>query len=114
MKRCLVTDAVSVSPDDVRTVTAVLSIAAAAYGSVLGNVPGFGAALEACARMSGAAPEVMPEDPVNGIDQTAIANHELMLAWERADFTREEAFALTLAVVQAGAQAAVLQAARGL
>lgn len=105
---------VTVSPDDIRAVTSVLGIAATAFGASLGHIPGFGAALEACGRLATAAEnQAMPADPVGGIDQAAIGHHEAMLAYERAGFTREESFAITLSLVQANASAIALRGLQG-
>ena len=103
-------DTATVLSDDIRTVTAVLGIAATAFGSYLGAVPGFGAALEACGRLSAAAEQTaMPEDPVGGLDQTAIGHHEAMMAYERAGFERPEAFTIILEFIQANASAVALR-----
>ena len=88
----------------------MLGIAATAFGSALGHIPGFGAALEACGRLAVAAQQSgLPEDPVGGLDQTAIGHHEAMLAYERAGFERPEAFTIILSLIQANASAVALR-----
>jgi hypothetical protein len=105
-----VADTVTVSAADVQVVTGVFILAAHAFGSTLGAVPGFGAAIEACGRLANAAPgDGMPEDPVTGVRQMAITHHELMLAYEDAGFDHSEAFVFTVNYAQATAQAAALR-----
>jgi len=107
-------DTSTVLTDDIRAVTSVLTIAAAAFGSSLGHIPGFGAAIEACARLATAAQQqAMPDDPVGGLVQAAIGHHEAMLAYERAGFGRPEAFMIVLSFIQANASAKALKGLDG-
>ncbi len=85
-------DTVTVSAADVRIVSGVLTVAARAFGSYLGEVPGFGQALEACGRLEAAVVSSgMPEDPVTGSKALAITLHEAMGEYEAAGFGRHEA-----------------------
>ena len=108
------TDTVTVAADDVATVTAVFDVAARAFGSTLGHIPGFGAALEACSRMQAASAQAsLPQDPVSGPDEVAIRHHELMSSYERAGFSEDQAFVIALAYIQASAQGHALRSLGG-
>jgi hypothetical protein len=88
-------DTVTVAAADLQRLTNVFGIATRAFGGNLGQIPGFGDALEACARLEIALSQAqMPEDPVPGGKVLAIALHEQLLEYESADFERHEAFEL--------------------
>lgn len=107
-------DTVEVLASDVAVVNEVLMIAAKAFGSTLGVVPGFGAALEACGRMSVAAAQAqMPEDPVTDSKAMAIAYSELLRTYLEADFERHEAFRLVEIQAQTGAQLSLMRLMHG-
>ena len=106
-------DTMTVAADDVRAVLAGLIAVGGMLGALAASVPGYSEAMAAGARIAVAPAQQMPEDPVGGPDQAAIANHELMLAYERNGFTHEEAFAVMMAYVQAGATAFALRGGSG-
>ena len=108
-------ETVTISADDARSVSFALTMAAVVGGTVLAQLPGFGAALEANARLSAAlnATPDMPEDPVSSPEEGAIGVHEAMLTYERAGFAHEEAFALVMAHVQAAATGRALRGGNG-
>ena len=107
-------DTVAVSAGDVRVVSSVLTVAASTFGSRMGQIPGFGAALEACGRMCMAAADAgMPESPISVPAQVAIAHNEMMRVYMDAEFTREEAYGVLLTYISANAQASALRSARG-
>lgn len=108
------TDMVTVSADDARSVSFGLTMVAMAGGAVLGQLPGFSAALEANVRLSAALNGAqMPEDPVGGPAEAAIGLHEAMLTYERAGFDHGEAFALVVTQVQAAANGRALRGGLG-
>jgi hypothetical protein len=87
------TDAVTVSADDIRAVAAVFTLAVACCGPAAASVPGFEAATQACERMTAAISQAqMPEDPVSGTGVLAITLHEAMTGFEAAGFDHHEAF----------------------
>lgn len=105
---------VAVSADDVRVVSDVLTLASRAFGSHLGAIPGFGAALEACGRMSVAAERSeLPEDPISNSKSLAIAFNEMMRDYMEADFDRTEAFRLTEIQASAIAQIGLARTLHG-
>lgn len=105
---------VTVSADDVRVVSDVLVVAARAFGSYLGNVPGFGAALEASARMAVAAERsAMPEDPVSSTKSMAIAYNEMLRAFMDSGFDESQAFRLLEIQASAAAQLGLAKALHG-
>ena len=107
---------VTVCADDVSTVCVVYDVISKAFGSVLGQVPGFGAALEACGRMmaaTAAAEGGMPPDPVAGPAEGAILHFDLVRHYQEAGFSREEAFAIVMVQVQAHATASALRGGSG-
>jgi hypothetical protein len=109
-----VADTVTVSAADVQVVTTVLSVAARAFGSSMGEIPLFGAALEACGRMSAAADaSALPDDPVKSIDEMAVVHHEMMSAYDRAGFDHSEAFTIVLTYITANAHAIAMRASHG-
>lgn len=95
-------DMVVVSADDVRAVAGVFSdiVRNPYFTAVMGLSP----AQDAVKRMLAAVEMAgLPADPVPGPDQAAIANHELMCAYERHGFSHEEAFAIMMTYIQATA-----------
>lgn len=99
---------VTVSADDVRVVVGAL--AGLAQFPYLAAIGGLGPAQEAAARLLAAADMAgLPADPVPGPDQAAIGLHEMMCAYERAGFSREEAFAVMMAITQASAMGFALR-----
>jgi hypothetical protein len=107
-------DTVTVSTADVQVVSAALMGAAQAFGCALGTMPGFSAAMEACCRLSEAVASAdMPEDPVSGTRQMAIAYHEMMLGLCDAGFDRTEAFRLVEIQASATAQLGLARALHG-
>lgn len=107
-------ETVSVAADDVRCVSAVLGMAARAFGSALCGIPGFGGALEACGRLDAAAAQAeMPEDPVTTPQQMAIYHHQMLIDYMNAGFERSEAFVIVHAWAAAGANASALRGIHG-
>lgn len=105
---------VQVAADDVRCVSVVLNIAARAFGSALGQVPGFGDALEACGRLEEAARAAdLPADPISTPSQVAIVHHEMLAAYLGAGFERDEAFAIVLTYIAANASMSAMRQAHG-
>lgn len=101
-------DMVEVSADDVRAVAGVFTgLAAHPY---LAAVVGLSPAQDAVSRMLAAVEMAeLPADPVPGPAQGAIAHHELMTTYENAGFSHEEAFAVTMAYIQAAATGFMLR-----
>ena len=106
-------DTMTVAADDIRAVLAGLASLGGMLGTLAPAVPGYADAMAAAARIADASSAPMPEDPVGGIDEMAIHHHELAAAYERAGFTHEEAFAVMMAYVQAGATAFALRGGSG-
>ena len=105
---------VTVDADDVRCVSAVLGMAARAFGTSMMAIPAFGAALEACGRLDAAADQAqMPEDPVTTPQHLAIVHHEFLTAYMDAGFERSEAFAAVHAYISATANASALRGLHG-
>ena len=107
-------DTVTVAAEDVQVVTDVLTLAAKAFGSALQYIPHFGDALEACGRMGNATEQAqLPEDPVPGPAQIAIAHHEMLRTYMTAGFEREEAFGIVLTYISANAAASAMRIQHG-
>ena len=106
-------ETMTVAADDLRAVAAAMTELTGNFGWMAAMVPGFGDALAALARMTSVPAAPMPEDPVGGIDEMAIRHHEMAAAYERAGFSREEAMAFTVTIVQATVTASALRGGIG-
>lgn len=108
---------VTVDATDLHVLVVAFAQVDQSFKPLLGTFPGHAEGREACGRLASAlaqAASPMPPDPVSGATVGAIGTHEMLLAYEGAGFGHEEAFALTLVWVQAGAAAATQrQAADG-
>jgi hypothetical protein len=108
------TDTVAVSAADIKAVSAVFTLAMAACGPNLDDVPGFSAAMQACIRMACAAEAAgLPADPVSGNKALAIAYHEMLSDFTDAGFERHEAFRMVEIQAQATAQLGLMRAVHG-
>jgi len=83
-------------------------MAARAFGSAMGQIPGFGAAIEACGRLeTAAAQSELPDDPVSGPQEAAIRAGALLEAFLDQGFDRSEAFCMVHLWVQSALMHAV-------
>lgn len=107
-------DTVIVDAGDARCVSEVFLVAAKAFGAALQHIPRFGDALEASVRMGQAADAAqLPEDPVQGPAQVATVHHEMMLAYEMAGFSNDQAFTIVLTYITANASMMAMRQASG-
>jgi hypothetical protein len=107
-------ETVTVAAADLQALTGVFSLSVKAFGSTLGHVPGFGAAIEACARLEAAAASAsLPEDPVGAGQGEAIAYNVLLNGFMEAGFDRSEAFRLVEIRAAAASQLALARALHG-
>jgi hypothetical protein len=90
----------AVAVADVRLIGEVLTLASKAFGSNLGAVPGFGAALEACGRLEAAADMAMFADSVaDGVSRLAQSDRRTYDAYTEAGFDEEQAFSILMVSV---------------
>lgn len=90
---------VTVNAGDLHALITGFAEADRSFRPFLHVVNGYAEAQQACARLAVVlqnAAAGMPPDPVGGADAGAIAQHEIMCAYENAGFSRDEAFRLTL------------------
>lgn len=111
-------ETLAVRAEEVRLVAAALEHLALSPAAPLGTLARMyvDIAQQACARMlsgADAAGGILPPDPVSGLDQAAIALHEMMASFERGGFSHEEAFGLTVIQWQATATGNALRGPRG-
>ena len=108
--------AVTVDATDLHALVCAFAQVEQSFRPFLSHLPAVGNGREACLRLASvltSAASPLPPDPVSDADAAAIGTSEMTAAYERHGFTRDEAFQLTLAWIQATAGAAMRQAMGG-